>query len=337
MPREIVHWKVIQAAISELEKTDSPNINRILKAHPEAAYLGAVSHDVPYYYRRGKDPFEVVGEYLHGREGEDTLQILQPFAAKIFQHDAQRRDFAWAFFFGMMSHVAADVRFHPMVYYFTGNYNDQDPQKRKLAQRRHRLFEVYLDYAVRPGVSFPYGFLLRDVLRRCGNQRAEVCALLESVLVPEVLWPSTNLKDKDLWFNGMSQMAFYQYLIVKPSVGALLRMMTAVLPRFKGFDSLMSYGRTKALPFFNGKISYRNPISGAAETHSIDELTQMTITDAVSYIQRFEACAGGSLEGFYSAFSDLSGASLSYGVLGARNEDGKFFSPNGAPMPDLEY
>ena len=73
MPREIIHWNVLERAKSCFSHKGSGRILSALRAERASAYLGAIAHDAPYYYRLGGSDFEVIASSLHGEHGEDTL------------------------------------------------------------------------------------------------------------------------------------------------------------------------------------------------------------------------------------------------------------------------
>jgi hypothetical protein len=50
-----------------------------------------------------------------------------------------------AFILGYISHCALDITFHPVVYYLSGNYYDESPEKRNHAVYLHRHLETCLD------------------------------------------------------------------------------------------------------------------------------------------------------------------------------------------------
>ena len=116
MPRELVHWRVLEGSLK-----DAPSkLVQIINENKEAAYLGAIAHDAPYFHKLGKSPFAEVAKFLHGTYGHDTFLPLYELL-KACEDDRQR-----AFVLGMFSHAVADQVMHPMIYYFTGDYYHSD-------------------------------------------------------------------------------------------------------------------------------------------------------------------------------------------------------------------
>ena len=142
MPREIVHWAVLEEVTRRLPP--GPLLDYI-RADLAAAKLGAVLHDAPYYLRGGGQPWEIVAEVLHGRTGSDTYEPFRILAQGIQACPEPQQPLLWALFAGLVTHAAADIVFHPLVFYFTGDYYDENAQQRSLSRANHRLFEVWLD------------------------------------------------------------------------------------------------------------------------------------------------------------------------------------------------
>ena len=140
MPREIVHWNVLHEALNRFSKQyPDAATTEILQHFESAAVFGACAHDAPYYFRAKNVPFEEVAHYLHGKDGEDTYApIIRALSAAFYVEDDIERQILFSFILGMMSHVAVDVTFHPVVTFYSGNYWHPDPVARKGYQTLHR-------------------------------------------------------------------------------------------------------------------------------------------------------------------------------------------------------
>ena len=242
----------------------------------------------------------------------------------------------WAFLLETISHIAADVQFHPVVYYFTGNYHDPDPRERIRAQGRHRLFEVYLDSWLRPRVKLPYGWYISDLLRANANNGDLLCAVLESILVPELIWQTETKHSESRWYDGMSQLAQYQALFYSTPVGAFMRGLSMIGgQKLKSIDSLLSFRRWEPNKFFDTALDFQNPVRGNKESATVETLISRAIADTLAFIGCFEPLIFGAPEQIESAFAGVVGKSLNYGVTNAPATAGKYFSEHGAPMPGL--
>ncbi len=337
MPRELAHWHILRSALKHEKIASRPALYTTISRESFSAYLGSVAHDIPYYYRAGLDPFEHVAEYMHGKDGEDTFEPMRLLAKEIAGKPNAEQLTLWPFLFGMLSHIAADTVFHPVVYYFTGNYNDPDENERRNAQARHRLFEVYLDNYIRPHVHFEWGFALRNLA--AGNRERNnrlICDLLDSVLTPEKIWPEkyTESAASGRWESGLKQLCFYQRLFLSAPLGLLIRAAAAAVPaKLKGIDALFSLGRNPG-EFFAGPLSYRNPVTGEGHEETVDDLFARAIDRTADYILCFEPVLTGE-QNIAEVLGGKIGLSLNYGVPGAKAAEGRYFSETGAPLPGL--
>jgi len=78
MPRELVHWMVLDSACERLTRSAAA-VGRCLRSAPHAAYLGAVAHDAPYYLRFGASGFERVARFCTARRGKIHWILSAPF------------------------------------------------------------------------------------------------------------------------------------------------------------------------------------------------------------------------------------------------------------------
>lgn len=105
--------------------------------HIDYYYLGSVVPDT-FFYSADKS-IELISEILHGKDGHATNEII----FKVLEDSACMRDIA--FILGYITHCALDITIHPVVYYFSGNYYDTDPARKKHAVYMHRSIETYMD------------------------------------------------------------------------------------------------------------------------------------------------------------------------------------------------
>jgi len=102
-----------------LEHCTGSAMLRDVSDHLGRYMLGAVILDT-FYYSAGDDLVRI-SEAFHGRDGNPTnTTILRVI-------DAARGPADIAFILGYITHCALDITFHPVVYYLSGNYYDDDP------------------------------------------------------------------------------------------------------------------------------------------------------------------------------------------------------------------
>lgn len=341
MPREYMHWHVLDETCALLQR-DAPRLASIIESHRDAAELGAMAHDAPYFLERGHSPFSAVATYLHGADGGDTFAPLRNVGALIGGlGDPAARRCAWAFLAGMVTHAATDIAFHPLVYYFTGNYEDPDPQFRQAARTRHRLFETYLDlHAERIGDAPTAGLLAKrvtalaaptvsgqSVLRMC-------CGLLGAgIAPPDFPLPATGRAA--YWESAITEMGGAQRLFHSALAGLAVRIAKLVAPPLDQLDALFSFARADPAPVFSAQLTFRNPANGIERTAALPELAQSATASGRDILCRFEQVLDEDGNAIERALADVRGASLNIGLAGVSTRGLKFFSPDGFPLPGL--
>ena len=315
MPREMIHWHILDTAIQTVQQNTSSSCFRCLADCRETALLGAVAYDAPYYLRFGGSDFERVGEYLHGTTGDDPLVLLGALASHIRTIDESQRPQLWAFFLGMLSHLAVDVTFHPLVFYFTGDYHAANPQARHDARGRHRLYEVYLDNWCVTRKRLPCRSIaaLQRSLHRDGGER--LYYILDSTLMVE------TIEQRDYWREAITTMALLQRGFLSSIVGAIARGFVKISNgKGEALETLFSYGRYDRLERFDAPIQYRNPLSGEEFEHTVDELVVEARDLCVSLFERVRPILEGGEVLLGELLEEYKYVSLDYGIRGQDHE-----------------
>jgi len=330
MPRERIHWLVVERATQSVSPEVYPAVAQCLRTYTSAAYLGALVHDAPYYYRLGGTKFEHVAEKLHGTSGEDTWDVLRMLAPQIMSiRESGRRRIMWSLFFGMISHVVCDVNFHPMVFFLSGDYYDSSLERKQASRVRHRRFEVWLDsWAAKRG-GFVRHNSIAEVIRSLGGQFSLICSFLEENLNPKAFIDAEQVRGlaPNIWQTAFSHMSRIQGLFRSRTAGALANAVCrSGLRRFLAEEALFSYGRGEPHPFFAKPIAYRNPVTGEMFTRTIEDLLKTSVAEALDYCVMFEPLVSGAARDIDEICGGIRGKSLSYGVHNASAEDAQFFA-----------
>jgi hypothetical protein len=133
MPKEETHRRIAEQALNFL---DESAVKELILKHSAYYDFGSVAPDTLFNYEvfHWHNRFiKTYRSYAHRRA--DTLGFLTDYARQ-----ALATEEGWSYLFGAVSHVCADVVFHPMVYYFSG-YRSADG----LAMTRHFHLESLLD------------------------------------------------------------------------------------------------------------------------------------------------------------------------------------------------
>lgn len=334
MPRELVHWKVLEEARRRLDPKSA--VARVLQTHLDQAKIGAIAHDAPYYYKRGHDRFELLAEIMHGGEGEDTLAPMRQLSHELITRGRDGAEAGWATLLGMLSHIAADVVFHPMVFYFTGNYHDADPNERRLAQTRHRLLEVYIDgWMLRK--DRPEGSLfIRDLLKRIDRAPFLGGGPLDGALNEKSLCVAGPSAAAGRWGAALDEMALYQRLFYVPILGAIFRGASIVAPkRIAPIDSLFEWRRHDSPAILNEPLQFMNPVTGEQSKKRLAQLLEEAIEETARFFRRWEPLMNGTSRDVEATVGDIVGASLNIGVVGAPTSLSRHFAAEGFSLPGL--
>lgn len=335
MPREAIHWTVLTRALKRLERPPFNNLGEggeeLRRQIEGALFLGAMAHDAPYYYQFGGAGFEAVAEVLHGSGGQNTFEPLRSVAAAITERPAAERPVLWAFLLGMISHYAVDIVFHPMIYFFTGDYYDPDSQRRLAARARHRLLETYLDSWAMPKLAGKKSLSLNGTLKLLGAGAKPVCTVLGRTLTH-----APGVSAASCWHSALRYLCDLQAVFHSDFAGKIFRVCTKLSGgRLFPIDALFIYGRRKPEPLLDQKLTYINPATGERFERSADELLKEAEDKCVELFELTAPLISGDTTDVASALGSVKGESLNFGIPGAVYGDAKHFSADGLPLPGL--
>lgn len=348
MPREVVHWAVVQEACRLLAPDSLAR--QCLTSYPAVAQLGAVAHDAPYYRKGGGSLLQPFANLLHGSApGDPSAPLASALAHSTSLNTTAEQHVALAFVLGMYSHACTDITFHPFVFYFTGEYHDSDPQRRLRAQQRHRILEVYLDMWMCKKAGHSLTELrIADRLDQSKPHSETIAKVLQGGLLPgiraafaEELGTMPALPgDSELakeWYCGLEDMAWYQKLFFSTSIGVVAKVLASLFPgSFGPLEALFLYGREKdfqtvlAQPFL-----YRNPVTGVQCEDDIESLLQKAVGYYVDVCQSIDRLVAG--QGSEGLDTLLARRSLNYGERDAEIGKAQFFSTQGIALRDLWF
>jgi hypothetical protein len=290
MPRESVHFHVANQVRKSLQLTSIDE---------ELFLIGSVAHDSFYYFGGGGTEFENIALYLHGTNGEDTLRPISELWSSL---DGETKGPVGSFLLGMLTHVATDSVFHPMVYFLTGNYFDPDFKRQLEVRSRHRLFEAKLDGWIeqRTGaLKTTLGKLLK--LKR--NELDQVTKYL-SELGPLDL----KATPKD-WMNAISTHALIDSVSRSKLLTPVIHIGALVSSKLRVLKDCIVSNEQLVLP-----NSFNNPVTNQREELNLDSLLLESIELSMKFISQL--MNAGHLE---------DGPSLNFGVAGKSVEEGRYF------------
>ena len=184
------------------------------------------------------------GSFIHGAFGNNPLKFLKAALDIAKQKESQA---AKAFIYGMITHYAVDASFHPLVYYFTGNYYSEDPAEENLTRIRHRRLEVYLDSWWKHNFNCPKhkaSFLLRV----SAPYLDEICGILTQAL--DQVSPE-NKVDAEIWYKSLEHLVFICGVTNSFIIGAIVKAVSILTGgKLDSAESISKFMRKKAHSFF---------------------------------------------------------------------------------------
>ena len=318
MPKDITHWIVAEKTAARLHET---RLGQGALECPGALKLGAVFPDMPLYLT-GRSHHarlaETVGHEYHGTRGADTYNLLRTILAHIIpeDHPVQKDTPALrAFLFGVACHLQTDIAFHPLVYYFTGNYHHPGPNQRSRAVRSHRRFEVLLDLQVCELLDqAPWGF---QAVRFWKNLEArELLSWTRS--------DPAHQQRYSMLLRAIKKYLFAQRLFTHPAASRLAAGVHPFLPDAgKEITGLFYWSAsTQCMERFRKKWHYLHPVTGEARSASTRELLDQAVEASALLCRRLET----ALEGKDPDLLDEYGPSLDYGLVSGNASQARYFA-----------
>lgn len=318
MPKEITHWLIAAETARLLEGSA---LGASVAAFPNCFRLGAVFPDVLFFaawYGNGDIYLDLADEY-HGTHGEDTFNLLRSLA-EIPRKDpyARQMQAIWA---GIVTHLHADMVFHPLVFYLTGNYHDEDRVARTRAVQSHRRFEALMDLrfgertggtrshslrAVLAGLEIPRRRLYERLPRTNGKgvELPDMAGAMEHSLR---LYQLLQVMNKCLFLGGVLHLADNLLLDNAGEIAA-----TFQAPQLRSLYSALG-----------AEIPYRNPVTGKETASRIDDLFQEAVRRSAAFCLAMESAV---LENDPALITDR-GPTLCYDMEGVGADRGRFFAP----------
>ncbi len=291
MPKEVTHWLIAHATADDLRKKSEWSEWFATEFTPEAAYLGASFHDVLYYVpqKKGFRPFSDIADCLHGSRGEDTLDIVRLLIRECIEHPANNA--LRSFLLGVITHICADIAFHPFIYWASGNWHGKGLFA---AQRHHRALESLID------LHF-CGFL--DLGGHCPSWNqwslSDFYSATEAPLT-EILPMLVRQPYFDHWRDlgdiqlvhvvqrGYRNLATARWWCENRFANRLMAPLESYLsPRMQTFIALRyGYEMQQPLRDMANALHYEHPITGEAHNATLEEMFQKAVqTSATLFAQ----------------------------------------------------
>ena len=292
MPFENTHLYLADKVRKTIQSDD---LFGILEGHLDYYYLGSIFPDTMFYAKDEK--LSRVAFRLHGDDGRPTSRFAFDVLDRI-RASGSSRDFA--FIAGFLTHCAADITFHPIVFYISGYMPDASEQAKQKSSYLHWKYETLMDK------------LLNDRFR---FEKLVQPQLVRNLVAPEVLGVDTETIVKHLekqrgYFLKIRSRFYYHVFRVLSRLGVVPPESVA------GFYESLKTGDL-TLP---DRIPYRDVVSGEERETTLGELTDQS----VKFGGRLVAAAYDYFTGAISkeaCESTLQGESLHTGKKGKTLQD----------------
>ncbi len=279
MPKEVTHWLIAQQVAKSLKGTSA---GQAAEAFPNCLLLGAILHDAPYYARgRWRGTMSVIADAIHGK-GHDVFALLESVAAT--SAETEQSGPTLSLLIGMISHIAADSCFHPLIYHETGNYDDPDPVRRTRAVQLHRRFETILDVYLAGTLKNIKTFSLKKIIRECEHDIPAL--LLNAFMETADEFDCPELPEGMLY--SLRNFARMQSLYANPLITRILQTLYPCLPAgMREITSLFYLPRfIRLAPELHDQWTISDPETGGQRSVTIRELYSNSVQLAIDLCQK---------------------------------------------------
>lgn len=297
MPKESSHLYLAGKVANQIK---NKNIKKIIKNNFYFYQIGSFSPDIFSYGK--KLAITKISRNIHGDKEEKTNKIIFEMLDKIDKGDEKNL----AFIFGFLTHLAVDITFHPLVYYFTGKAGIS-----KIALYRHIAFETSLDKFFHSKFIIPFPSFEK----------------INQLVFLNILEKEYQMSKKELAKNYQRQY-WYNQLFRNKLAYWILKILNK-LRLFNQFDKLgLFYANSLySKQYFSQNFNYRDPINGKAINTNINKLAKKATELASQYIQ--------TAFSYYlkkinreEAEKNIDGKNLSTGKISLKANEMKFFDKN---------
>lgn len=310
LPKDITHWIIAEEIYENLENEE---IKKIIARYKDLYYIGAISFDIPFF-AVGKDSKKrnAISDSLHKNSSYSTL-------AKILGEKEVVSGAALAFLLGTISHIIVDSSFHPLIFYYTGDYHDKDNTKRKLAITKHREFESKLDLYFRNKIKLKNHYLMTNSYKNKKISKDELNSLLSREYAV-----FERLHNDEISSMLKSYMSF-QYLFSSKVLYYTLKLINKFSKQDLSETIALFYPKKDCIDysFYENNISYKHPVTGEDYNESILDIKERAVERSVSIFSLF--ANDGTRENLINVLKEIEIPNLDTDMVGVTSNEMKYF------------
>jgi hypothetical protein len=292
MPKELTHWILAERALAGL--SDDSRLRKLILEHHDCYLGGAVLPDTLLHHVRS--PHAVTALALARRFHDAAGNSFAPLIRAVQLFPAGLPPANLACLLGVVTHMQADIVFHPYVYALTGT----------AAIGRHYRLETEMDVHFLHGGATPAVRHVADLLSPASHPvLIETCAQLFD---PDSQLPRQALEQAlkhHCRIQGMYDSAFWKLAV---RLAALLA--GAPFSEQRHLFYPLAGAQEKLLG--EKAVEWRHPVSGELQRTSLEQLANDTVHRITALFERIETT--GSLS---EVLSDRPGENLLTGMHGA--------------------
>jgi hypothetical protein len=290
MPKEVTHWLLAESVLHRC-RNEASHLALDEPFALETVCGGASYHDVFYYVprKRGLPPFSHVSDFLHGSRGENTFAVLYALVKDCINFP--NHPMLPTFLLGVITHICADVAFHPFIYWASGNWRGKESLF--VSQRQHRALESMIDHLFLASGTFrqrtPQDFNLRAFSTALHRNTAGHFDTITAIAARHEYfqsWHSLQTRGISAAIRrGYNNLALARTFCHSRIANALIRPLEPHLSlRLQSFTALR-YAREQetTAPFGNTDepFSYLHPVYGTEHTSSLRTMFQSAEQESV--------------------------------------------------------
>lgn len=313
MPKELLHWVLAEQVFCGLNSDST--LKAAIAKYKNLFLIGAVILDTPSYSPFGKHSslFLKIASELH----ENNLNGLSPLIRLLNRNNDPLKDYTWAFGAGIITHIIADAKFHPMIDYFSGQTTGRH---KKRAIMRHRTIETALDIPYLMNNGLPYNGIFEKILRHVKIDKTIFYNLIASLY---------DLPSNQVYLieRALKHHSTIQKLFKKNWPKLILRLLN-LFPGIN-FDEIIalfySFNLSPKALLRENKIRFRHPVTGIMYEMSIYEIEENTVTETLKILNFIENHWGEDKDTLIESISHLKGPNPTTGLTRVLAHDMRYF------------